>query len=278
VGRKSDPYYRGWDRQHLREILSRCRPTNRTRIPVDLWPGFQEVGAKGKPGRATHEVTGRVTEFYSDDREAGNQVVSLARNAKNLAMQTWAPIISSIIVVTSGLMMWWLGRTSESHRSRTQLAAAFAGEILAISDILKIRKQAQVLSNAVNEKNWGRSLVVIPVDSPENYFKIYDANADKVGLLPSRLALDIVRYYTRIRASIEELRALEKGSYRTWPENEIMDSLTRILNFLGDTQFPGPALVDRLTKASRRGRFRHILNPEWNSVLTTEELNHLYKG
>jgi hypothetical protein len=193
-------------------------------------------------------------------------------------MQFWATIISSIIVVTSGFVMWWLGRTSESHRSRIQLAAALAGEILALTDILKTRKQAQVLFDAINEKNWLRSLVVIPLESSDNYFKIYDANADKIGLLPGGLALDVVRYYTRIKASIEELKTLEKDSYRTWPETEIMDFLKRTLMFLSNSQFPGPALVGRLIKASRRRGFQHMLDPEWNPVLTTEELNRLYKA
>lgn len=193
-------------------------------------------------------------------------------------MQFWPPIISSIIVVSSGVFMWWLGRSSESHRSRTQLAAALAGEILALTDLLKTRKQAQVLLDAIDEKHWAQSLVVIPVESPENYFKIYDANADKIGSLPARLALDVVRYYSGMKASLAELKTLEKGSYRSWPEAEIMSLLMRVSTFLGAAQFPGPALVGRLVKASGRGRFRHILNPEWNPVLTTEELNHLYKG
>jgi hypothetical protein len=104
-------------------------------------------------------------------------------------MEFWPPIISSVVVVSGGGVMWWLGRSSESHRSRTQLAAALAGEILALTNLLKTRKQAQVLLDAINENNWAKSLVVIPVESPENYFKIYDANADKIGSLPASLAL-----------------------------------------------------------------------------------------
>jgi hypothetical protein len=173
--------------------------------------------------------------------------------------------------------MWWLGRTSESHRGRTQLAAALAGEILALTDILKTRKQAQVLLDALNEKNWAKNLVLIPVESPENYFKIYDANADKIGSLPARLALDVVRYYSGMKASLAELKTLEKGSHQSWPETEIMGLLMRVCTFLGAAQFPGPALVGRLAKASKRKHFLHMLNPEWNPILTNEELNYLYK-
>lgn len=108
----------------------------------------------------------------------------------------------------------WLRHRRETHA----LEASLVAEVKALLDVIEARGYVDLLEGAcknVSAVTDGRMSLSVPV--PENYARVYQANAHQVGRVRKQLAQDIVRFHQLIEAVAQDVRpggALAAGGDR----------------------------------------------------------------
>lgn len=143
------------------------------------------------------------------------------------------------------VMRWW-----DDRRTRRAIAGAFAGEIAAICAIARRRqylKKAQLLLDWVRQYQRPDRLVVkITYD----YMTIYQSNASAIGLLPPQSALDVARFYTQIKALMEDV---SPDGPRPASVEEAEELLKGQIELLGETLELGDRVAQDLRKLAWGG-------------------------
>lgn len=164
----------------------------------------------------------------------------------------WDNIVSAmaggLIGASGALTSQWLAHHLNDSRTRRAIAGAFAGEIGAICSIVRRRKYlefGQHFLEVVKQSQQPRRIVI---SITQEYFLIYHSNAGTIGILPSRQALDVARFYTQLKALMEDVRpdAIEPASV----EGAIAH-LTEQITLLTETLKVGENLVEQLQEVAK---------------------------
>lgn len=131
----------------------------------------------------------------------------------------WAQAASSSIAIGVAI---WISRnqiakqrreeldreTRKRHEARTELALALAAELQAL-----VNREARIgmcrnyreLGNQINVG--GTTLLYDLFIAKQNYTVVFDSNANRLGLLPHDLLVDIVTFYTDLRGVLDSINA-----------------------------------------------------------------------
>ena len=116
-------------------------------------------------------------------------------------------LVGTGVGICGSITVQWLAHRWEDRWRKRAIAGALAGEIAAICAIARRRRYletTQLLLKRVREcQQPGWMVVKITYD----YMTIYQSNASAIGLLPPQSALDVVTFYTQIRALMEDVSA-----------------------------------------------------------------------
>jgi hypothetical protein len=113
------------------------------------------------------------------------------------------------------------------------VAGAFAGEIGAFLDIVRRRRYLDLLNATLDDIAAGKPPSIEAITAGQNYFRVYDANAERLGVLPGNLATDVARFYTLAFSIVED--ATNESLFRddpTWMGQfltELRDLLTQLV-------------------------------------------------
>jgi hypothetical protein len=91
------------------------------------------------------------------------------------------------------------------RRERRSLAYALAGEIQAIVDVMQMRKYQEVVKHYIEKVKETNEPLAFQIRAGQNYLAIYEANATKIGLLPRNAARRVARFYTHLKAFLEDV-------------------------------------------------------------------------
>lgn len=97
-------------------------------------------------------------------------------------------------------------RRKEWEHSAKQVARSFVGEIEGLLSIHEFRDYSGSLRKTADLARKGE-LTGIVISASREYFRIFDANADKLGLLPGDVSEQIAKFYVRASALYEDLRS-----------------------------------------------------------------------
>ncbi|HMJ67036.1 MAG TPA: hypothetical protein VK615_16960 [Candidatus Binatia bacterium] len=114
-------------------------------------------------------------------------------------------LLSVIVGGALALAGGFLTKLWECRREQRALAFALAGEIGAIIDVAERRKYLPHIRETIAKVEAGEKPRRVRIRAEQNYFVVYEANAEKVGLLPRQIARDVARFYTLMKAILEDV-------------------------------------------------------------------------
>jgi len=153
------------------------------------------------------------------------------------------------VVVGGGvtfLSQYLLQRTEQQHLAR-RVACGLAGEIGALLEIAERRHYVSALRDMAQSTQPLRP----SIRATRNYFKVFGANADKVGLLGGDLPERVAAFYVRGSAILEDFDAISAPEFVTWTLEEQRQYYTATADLLEETVALGKEAVERLRTFSR---------------------------
>jgi hypothetical protein len=153
-------------------------------------------------------------------------------------------VIALLGVIVGGLLsfggQFFLQWRERKHLAR-QVALGLAGEIAALVRIAEQREYAKRLREFVKS-----GLVVKTfIFARRNYFKVFDANADKVGLLGGDLPESVAAFYVQAAAILEDFETVSDPTI-TWSLAEQQRFFTVTATLIDETMAGGTNTIAAL--------------------------------
>ncbi len=158
--------------------------------------------------------------------------------------ELFAALVGGVLALLGSFLFHW----HSSRENRKSLAQAFVGEIRAILVLIEKRKYHESLerwrtSMLEGQSSPGRAFMAMP---KQNYFTIFEANASKIGVLPRRASMHVVRFYVLTKSLLEDLTNEELFSR---PPELVAKILIENLEVLDDLQMAGQTALYNLDRS-----------------------------
>jgi hypothetical protein len=114
------------------------------------------------------------------------------------------------------------------------LRAALAGEIMALVHLVEVRDYVLRLNSYRMAVRTGAFVPNFTLKADGNYFRIFEANLPKIGLIGDS-ALDVCRFYTFCMGALEDIKALNEVCWsplRVTGFDERVGQLSAFLEYL----------------------------------------------
>jgi hypothetical protein len=149
-------------------------------------------------------------------------------------------VLGGLITAGSTLFFEWYRDRRDSQR----LAQAFRGEIKALQAIVEKRQYIEQLRNIIGFISAeGRSLNLV-IRVRREYFRVYETNIDKIGLLKNPLPEQIAAFYVRANAILEDLNALDEGLWQDRPPEQQIKFYSELLALFEETMRDGSVIIE----------------------------------
>jgi hypothetical protein len=133
----------------------------------------------------------------------------------------------------------------QNRRERRSLGYALAGEIQAIVDVVERKKYREVVDQCIETVMKTKQPHSIRIRMKQNYFVVYEANAAKIGLLPRNTARRVARFYTYLKAIIEDVT---DEDYVVQSDTEALQRLRALRELLDSLVTKGLKVAGELEK------------------------------
>jgi hypothetical protein len=144
----------------------------------------------------------------------------------------WPPIVQTalggFLAIAGGVLGSWLNWRKE----RKAVSAAFAGELEGLIDVINWRETSKLI----------RLGFVLTID--ERPFPVFEANIDKIGVLPAPLAGEVSVFYSRARGIFQDFLTLNKGE----PIFNQVEFRERLANDIDEIKPRASALISKLRR------------------------------
>lgn len=154
-------------------------------------------------------------------------------------------LVSAIIGAMIALIVTFYTHQLHQKAEKRRMASAFAGEIMAILEIARIRRMKEVLQSGVKLYQEGKHWTAWNWPISDDYFRVYRQNVDKIGLFKAPIPADIACFYTLCFAVVESLTTMGK----TWDfrNGEFMiKALSQELEIVGRIEKLGEEISKKL--------------------------------
>lgn len=142
-------------------------------------------------------------------------------------------LIGGLLTFLGGLLGSHLIQRSQRKSERKNLASAFYGEISALLSIIEKRGYIQALKNNLKHIEETGEVSFSYFKVTQNYFRVYEQNIGKIGLLNAPLPEKIVTFYTFVFATLEDFEDMAKPEFDTTEVpyvKELLEELVGISN------------------------------------------------
>ncbi len=111
-----------------------------------------------------------------------------------------AAVIGGALAIVGG----FFGHVWQTRKERKSVAGAFAGEIRAILGIIRKRRYMEGIEALIAAMKADNVPRPFHLDVRQFYFTVFEANAGKLGLLPSNCASDVATFYVITKSLLED--------------------------------------------------------------------------
>lgn len=148
----------------------------------------------------------------------------------------WVPLgaalLGGILTMLGAIVTEGVKRAHE----RRSLAMAFRGELLAVIEIVKLRRYEEVLDSIADMLERQQPVTVSPIRIERNYFPIYTGNASRIGILPPDIAERVSRTYTFANSFIEDATMPESKTITPAAVGDVEQTLTVLRRVLQEAR------------------------------------------
>lgn len=161
----------------------------------------------------------------------------------------WIGALSALAGAIIGGLIAFLGeyllRRAERMQLARQLARGLAGEIAALVEIVERRQYVNGLRNAAAKADTNSFSAAVT----RNYFKVFDVNANQLGLLPGNLPETVTGFYVRASALAEDFNVISDPTFsQTHDVDERREYYSEMASLLEETTALGKRAVADLRK------------------------------
>ncbi len=158
-----------------------------------------------------------------------------------IASSWWPPILQTalggLIGAAGAIAGGAFGSWFTWQKERQSVAAAFAGEVQAIIDVIDWRQIVELIPHGYK----------FPVD--DHPFPVFEAHIRNIGLLPADLSAKVASYYTHARGIVQDFQTIRKDEILPGTETEFRAHLAQNIDAMLAT---GKALIPELQREAKR--------------------------
>ncbi len=151
------------------------------------------------------------------------------------AVQLGAVLLGGLLALAGGLAGTYLTAALTRKHRRESLAAALAGEMGAIIDLVKRRDYLAGLNSLIAHVEVSGGPAVFYFNIRNNYFRVYEANVHSIGLLPADLAEGVVRFYSNCYAFLKDVADFREGMHDPLVQGQSLERLRGMRALLEDS-------------------------------------------
>lgn len=97
------------------------------------------------------------------------------------------------------------------RRSARQIAMAFYGELSALQRIVERRRYIEELQSLIDHICQSEKSSPFVIRVTKNYFRVYEENIGKIGLLDQAVTEGIASFYVKANAILDDLQSIDDG-------------------------------------------------------------------
>mgnify|MGYP001591233823 CR=1 FL=1 len=133
-------------------------------------------------------------------------------------------------------------------RESRRLARALRGEIKALQTIIKKRQYIDLLRNIVATISSTQKPINIVIRVRRDYFKVYEANVERIGMLKNPLPEQIAAFYVKGNSIVEDLNALDDGLWHDKPAEYQIKFYSNLLDLFEETMRDADMIIETVDK------------------------------
>lgn len=149
-------------------------------------------------------------------------------------------------LVTAGTTIYL--ETSREKRAAKQIAMAFYGEISALTEIVEVREYINLLEEVINHIQRTNQKFTFQIRITKNYFRVYEENIGKIGLLDKDIASQTASFYVKANSLLEDLRSLDEGYRDDGSVDDQLDFYRDMKRFFEDSMGQANSLCRALKR------------------------------
>lgn len=133
-----------------------------------------------------------------------------------------AVIIGGLLATAGGIVSALIIERQRRKVDSRNLALAFKGEISAILEHLKFRNYDKRFGEVIEQIEESGQPFFMAFRLRYTYDRIYEENAERVGMLPGNLPEQIPFFYTLMLSVMEDMASLGDGTYASLDLNVLL--------------------------------------------------------
>lgn len=157
-------------------------------------------------------------------------------------------VIGGVLAIIGGFLSNVIPEVYRNRRESRQLALALRGELEALSHIAKRRQYVESLKNMIAIMEKKREPLFVNIQVRHDYFKIYNNNADKIGVLREPLPEYVARVYVQANSILEDLQSYREGLYASASVDSVIASYKELVELMEDTYALADEIVELITE------------------------------
>ncbi|PYT90140.1 MAG: hypothetical protein DMG36_20965 [Acidobacteria bacterium] len=147
-------------------------------------------------------------------------------------------IVGGLLSFGAQFFLQWKERKNLAR----QVALGLAGEMGALVSIAEKREYATTFRKYASSGQLMQPFVPVR----RNYFKVFDANADKIGMLGGNLPASVAAFYVRASAILEDFETMSSPIFATWDLPQQQEYFTVTADLIDETMADGKKTIDQL--------------------------------
>lgn len=151
-------------------------------------------------------------------------------------------VLGGLVTAGSTLFFEWYKDSRDSRR----LAQAFRGEIKALQTIVEKRRYIDLLREIVATISSTQQPENIVIRVRRDYFKVYNANVERIGLLKNPLPEQIAAFYVKCNSILDDLHALDDGLWHDKPPEQQIEFYSNLLDLFEETMRDATAIANTI--------------------------------
>lgn len=128
-------------------------------------------------------------------------------------IQLTAVVVGGLLAIAGSIVTTTLLEKQKQRRDAYTLALAFRGEITALTDLIRERRYIERLAEVIQQMEETQAPFYMPFRVRFKYDRVYESNANRLGLLHLPLPEQIPLFYTCLASVMEDLVSLGDGTY-----------------------------------------------------------------
>jgi len=158
-------------------------------------------------------------------------------------MQLVAVVIGGSLAILGGIAGNYIFLYLQRKLDRENLKGGFLGEITALNSIVKKRKYIEHLEGILDMMEKDQVPRPFTFEVTHNYFRVYENNVDKLGLLNQPLPELIAQFYTQCFATLEDIIQIKKIAIKEIPIEGLITLYSELLSLFKDNVKLGEKII-----------------------------------